>query len=230
MKIEALFISDIHLGSRGCNSRKLLEVLKKYDPEYLFIVGDFIDGWLLKSRHYWTQEYTNIIKKILSYSKKGTKVIYITGNHDEFLREYSEINFDENILICDEYIWKDYFVVHGDLYDGVMNMKWLAHLGSLGYEIAIVIDRFVKKLGYKKSISKWLKDNVKEAIKFITVFEEEIANQAIKRNCVGVICGHIHKPENKQINNIHYLNCGDFIENNSYIVYDQGQFNHYYSV
>jgi UDP-2,3-diacylglucosamine pyrophosphatase LpxH len=230
MKIEALFISDIHLGSRGCNSSKLLEILKKYEPEYLFIVGDFIDGWLLKSRHYWTQEYTNIIKKILSYSKKGTKVVYITGNHDEFLRDYSDIKFDENILICDEYIWKHYFIVHGDLYDGVMNMKWLAHLGSIGYEIAIVVDRFIKKLGYKKSISKWLKDNVKEAVKFITVFEDEIVHQAIKRNCIGVICGHIHKPENKQVHNIHYLNCGDFIENNSYIIYDQGQFNHYYSV
>ena len=230
MKVEAVFISDVHIGSRGCNADKLLAVLKKYEPETLFIVGDFIDGWLLKSRHYWRQEFTNVIKKVLSFSKKGTKIVYITGNHDDFLREYSPINFDENIVICDEYIWNNYFLVHGDAYDGVMNLKWLAHLGSFGYEAAIRIDRFFKRLGYKKSISKWLKDNVKEAVKFITIFEEELVSQAVKRGCKGVICGHIHKPDDRFINGVHYLNCGDFIENNSYIIYNEGEFKHYYSV
>ena len=98
MKVEALFISDVHIGSKGCNAKEVLETLKQYEPEYLFIVGDFIDGWLLKRRHYWTQDYTNLIRKILSYSKKGTKVAYITGNHDEFLRHYVPIMFDANII------------------------------------------------------------------------------------------------------------------------------------
>jgi len=231
MKIEALFFSDVHLGSRGCSANKLLDVLKQYEPEYIFIVGDFIDGWLLKSRHYWKQEYTNIIKKLLSFSKKGTKIIYITGNHDDFLRDYSPINFDDNITICDEYIWKDHFIVHGDAYDGVVKLKWLAHLGSLGYEMAITLDRAIKKLGYKKSLSKWLKDNVKEAVKFITSFENELAHQAERRGCIGVICGHIHKPNNITIktangNAIQYMNCGDFVENNSYIIYHKGKFVH----
>lgn len=230
MKVEALFFSDVHLGSRGCNAAALLSVLKKYEPETIFIVGDFIDGWLLKQRHHWKQEYTNIIKKLLSFSKKGTKIVYITGNHDEFLREYSPINFDENIFICDEYIWKDFYVVHGDKYDGVMSLKWLAHLGSAGYEIAIVLDRFMKRLGYRKSISKWLKDNVKEAVKFITVFENELSIQAKKRGCSGVICGHIHKPKDREVDGVRYLNCGDFIENNSYIIFNEGNFNHYYSM
>jgi UDP-2,3-diacylglucosamine pyrophosphatase LpxH len=219
-QVEALFISDVHLGSKGSNADKLLETLKQYKPKYLFIVGDFIDGWLLKKRHYWTQDYTNVIRKILSYSKRGTKVIYITGNHDDFLRHYTPTDLGLNILIVDEYIWKDYYITHGDLYDGVVNLKWLAHLGSFGYELAIGIDRLMKKLGYKKSLSKWAKDSVKQAVKFITSFEDQLAYQAHKRNCKGVICGHIHKPEDKMIDNIHYLNCGDWIENNTYIIYD----------
>ena len=220
-KIEALFISDVHIGSRGCDAVSLLETLKRYEPEYLFIVGDFIDGWLLKKRHFWKNDFTLVIRKILSYAKKGTKVIYITGNHDEFLRSYSPIDFGENISIVDEYIWKDYFITHGDAYDGVLNLKWLGILGSVGYEVAIMLDRGMKKIGYKKSISKWAKDKVKKAIKFITLFETQLCFQAKKRDCKGVICGHIHKPEDKIIDDVHYLNCGDWIENNSYIVYDK---------
>ena len=229
-KVEAIFISDVHLGSRGSKSEKLLETLKQYQPNYLFIVGDFIDGWLLKKRHYWNQSNTNLIRKILSYSKRGTQVIYITGNHDEFLRDYQPLEFGENIIIADDYIWNDYYIVHGDIYDGVVNMKWLANLGSFGYELAISVDRILKKLGYRKSISKWAKDSIKGAIKFITSFEDQLAFQAKKRGCKGVICGHIHKPENKIIEGIHYLNCGDWIENNSYIIYDKGKFNHHNSL
>jgi UDP-2,3-diacylglucosamine pyrophosphatase LpxH len=223
-KIEALFISDVHLGSKGCNADKLLQTLKMYQPKNLFIVGDFIDGWLLKKRHYWTQDYTNVIRKILSLSKKGTNVVYITGNHDEFLRDYSPSDFEGNIKIVDEFIWNDYYITHGDLYDSVMNLKWLAHLGSAGYEMSITLDRFLKKLGHKRSISKWAKDSVKGAVKFITAFENQLVYQAKKRNCKGVICGHIHKPENTIIDDIHYLNCGDWIENNSYIIYDNKEF------
>ena len=157
MKVEAMFISDVHLGSKGCNADKLLEVLKKYKPAKLFLVGDIIDGWLLKKRNYWTQDFTNIIRKILSYSKNGTEVIYITGNHDEFLRSYSSTELG-NIKIMDEVEWNGYLITHGDLYDGVVQLKWLGILGSWGYEVAITIDRFLKKrLGYKKSFSKMLK-------------------------------------------------------------------------
>ena len=148
-KVEALFISDVHLGSRGANSKQLLDVLKQYDPQYLFLVGDIIDGWLLNKRIYWTQDNTNLIRKILSYSKNNTKVIYITGNHDEFLREYGNISFG-NIELHTEYIYKDIFITHGDLYDGVVKLKWLGKIGSVGYDFAIVIDRTLKKLGYKK--------------------------------------------------------------------------------
>jgi UDP-2,3-diacylglucosamine pyrophosphatase LpxH len=228
MKVEAMFISDVHLGSKGCNADKLLEVLKEYNPTHLFLVGDIIDGWLLKKRNYWTQDYINVIRKILSLSKKGTQVIYITGNHDEFLRSYSPMEMG-NIKVVDEWNWNGYLITHGDLYDGVVQLKWLGVLGGWGYEVAITIDRFLKKrLGYKKSLSKTLKDSVKRAVKFITDFENQLAYQAHSKNLKGVICGHIHKPEDKKISikemDIHYLNCGDWIENNSYIIYYDGKF------
>jgi len=223
-KIEAIFISDVHLGSKGSNADELLEVLKQYDPNYLFIVGDFIDGWLLKKRHYWSQNFTNIIRKILSYSKNGTKVVYVTGNHDDFLRNYTPMSFSENIQIVDEYIWNDYYIVHGDQFDGIVKMKWLGILGSWGYEAAIWIDKTLKRFGYRKSLSKFLKKNVKNAIKFITDFEKQATYQAKLRNCQGVIVGHIHTPINTHINGIHYLNCGDWVENNSYIIYKNNKF------
>ena len=224
MKVEAIFISDVHLGSRGSEAKKLLDTLKKYDPQKLFIVGDFIDGWLLKKRHYWTQDFTNLVRKILSYSKNGTEVVYVTGNHDDFLRSYSPLVFDSNVIILDEIEWNGYLITHGDLYDGVVSLKWLGILGSFGYEIAIRIDRLLKKLGYKKSLSKWAKDSVKDAVKFITDFENQLAYQAKKRGLSGVICGHIHKPEDREISGVRYLNCGDWIENNSYIIYNDGDF------
>jgi len=224
MKVEALFISDVHLGSKGSKASELLETLKKYEPEYLFIVGDFIDGWILKKRHYWTQDFTNLIRKVLSYSKKGTQVIYITGNHDDFLRNYSPISLGINIKIVNEYVWNEYYITHGDLYDGIVSMKWLGILGSIGYEISIGIDHFLKKLGHKKSLSKYLKKKVKNAIKFITDFESQLVYQAKERGCKGVIAGHIHTPADKIIKDIHYLNCGDWIENNSYIIYDNDEF------
>ena len=223
MKVDALFISDVHLGSKGSNAELLLGMLKEYEPKELIIVGDFIDGWLLKKRHYWTQDFSNVIRKILSYTKKGTKVTYITGNHDDFLRSYIPLYFGDNINVVNEMIWEDYFITHGDLYDGIVQMKWLGRLGSFGYELAISLDMLMKKFGYKKSLSKFLKKKVKDAVKFITNFEEQLVYQSKKRNCKGVVCGHIHTPENKYINGIHYLNCGDWIENNSYIIYNKGK-------
>ena len=214
MKIQALFISDVHLGSKGSNAEQVLDVLKQYQPEYLFLVGDIIDGWL---------SHTNVIRKIMSYSKNGTKVIYIPGNHDEFAREYLDINFG-NIEIHNEYIWNNTYITHGDLYDGVVKLKWLGVLGSVGYDLAISIDRKLKSFGYKRSLSKFLKNSVKEAVKFMTSFEQEIVRQGVKHNCDTVMCGHIHHPDDKIIDGVRYLNTGDFIENNSYIIYNNNEY------
>ncbi len=223
MKIDALFISDVHLGSKGSNADKVLELLKEYQPETLFLVGDIIDGWLLKRKFRWPQSHTNVIRKILSYSKNGTKVIYIPGNHDEFMREYGEFNFG-NVEVHNEYVWNDTFITHGDLYDGVVKLKWLGVLGSVGYDAAISIDRTLKKLGMKRSLSKFLKNKVKEAVKFITQYESELVRQAKKHKCHSVICGHIHHPDDRMIEDIRYLNTGDWIENNTYITYNNGKF------
>jgi len=218
--IKALFISDVHIGSKGCNAKELLQVLKMYNPEKLFIVGDFIDGWKLSRRHYWTQEYTNVIRKILSYSKNGTEVVYITGNHDDFLRKYEDLQFG-NIVIVDHYTYNGYYITHGDLYDGVVKLRWLARIGSWGYESAMFLDRATKKVfGTKSSISKMLKTKVKDAVKFITNFENALVKQAKLSGTHGVICGHIHTPVEKYIDGIHYMNTGDWIENNSYIIED----------
>jgi len=222
MNTKIIFISDVHLGSKGSNPKELYKLLNKEQPQKIFIVGDFIDGWLLKKRFYWTKDCTDVIRKILAYSNKGTEVVYITGNHDDFLRSYSPIDFG-NIKIVDEWEWNGYLITHGDLYDGIVQLKWLGIIGSYGYELALSIDRVLKRLGYKKSFSKMTKDKVKSAVKFITDFERQLAYQAHSRGLKGVICGHIHKPENKKIKiknkTIHYLNCGDWIENNSYISY-----------
>lgn len=216
MKIDALFISDIHLGSKGSNAEDVLELLKKYQPNTLFLVGDIVDGWLLKRRFRWPQSHTNVLRKILSYSKNNIKVIYIPGNHDDFLREYGEFSFG-NIEVHNEYVFEKTFITHGDLYDGVVKLKWLGILGSIGYDFAISIDRILKKFGMKRSLSKFLKSKVKEAVKFITQFEVELVRQAKKHHCNTVICGHIHHHEDRMIGDVRYLNCGDWIENNTYI-------------
>jgi UDP-2,3-diacylglucosamine pyrophosphatase LpxH len=223
MKVEALFISDVHLGSKGSNAEGVLALLKQYEPQTLFLVGDIIDGWLLKRKFRWPQSHTNVIRKILSFSKNNTKVIYIPGNHDEFLREYGEFSFG-NLEVHNVYIWNNTFITHGDLYDGVVKLKWLGILGSVGYDMAISIDRTLKSLGMKRSLSKFLKSKVKEAVKFITSFEYELIRQAKKHNCTTVICGHIHHPDDRMVDGVRYLNSGDWIENNSYITYNNGKY------
>lgn len=227
-KIESLYISDVHLGSKGSKAVELLEVLKNYEPEKLFIVGDFIDGWLLKKRHFWPQEHTNVIRKVLSYAKKGTQVYYITGNHDEFLRSYENLDFG-NITVLDEIIDDGVWIIHGDKYDSVvMYNKWIAILGSIGYELVIYLNEVIKRirrtLGLRpRSFSKWVKAKVKGAVAFIDSFEFTLATEAINRECHTVICGHIHTPADRVINGVRYMNTGDWIESLSYITKENGK-------
>lgn len=228
-KVEALFISDVHLGSKGCKAEALLETLREYEPENLYIVGDFIDGWLLKKRHYWPQAHTNVIRKVLSYSKRGTQVHYITGNHDDFLRSYDDLEFG-NITIHDEMEVDGVWIIHGDKYDGiVMSSKWLAVLGSVAYEVVLYLNEVNKwvrrKLGLKpRSFSKWIKAKVKGAANFIDTFEKILAEEAIKRNCHTVICGHIHTAADHDVNGIRYINTGDWIESYTFVTLHKGKF------
>tara|TARA_R110001592_G_scaffold87117_2_gene257202 strand:- start:4864 stop:5565 length:702 start_codon:yes stop_codon:yes gene_type:complete len=227
MKVDALLISDVHIGSRGSNAIELCKILRYYTPNEIIIIGDFIDGWLLKRRWYWKLEYTILFNQLMELMSNGTKITYVTGNHDDFLRQFTPLYFN-NIEVVDEFIWNDYYVSHGDLYDGVVKLKWLGKIGGLGYELAIWVDRTLKRFGYKTSLSKWLKKTVKDAVKFITNFENQLAYQANQRGCCGVITGHIHTPDDRLVKigdtEIRYLNCGDWIENNSYIIYNDSKF------
>lgn len=214
--MKTLVISDVHIGSKGCQTEAILSLLKEKYDRYI-LVGDIIDGWLFKKYKKFSYEQTRVIRRLLKLSK-DKEIIWIAGNHDEFLRKYlgTEVG---NIKIVDEWSEHGTWFCHGDLYDGVVKLRWLGMLGSIGYDLAIVIDRLLKKTGRNFSLSKYLKNNVKAAISFMVDFENEMVRQAKKRNCHTVVCGHIHNPSDKMIDEVRYLNTGDWIENCSYIEY-----------
>lgn len=216
-QIVSLVISDLHIGSKGCNSKEIFKLLKREKYDRLILVGDIIDGWLFKKYKKFSEQHTKLIRLLLKISKEK-EIIWISGNHDEFLRKYTPFEMG-NIKIVDEWREGKFWFCHGDLYDGVVKLKWLGMLGSIGYDLAIVIDRLLKKFGQRKSLSKYLKDNVKAAVSFVVDFENEMVRQSIKRGCQTVICGHIHKPLDKIIGDCRYINTGDWIENKSYAIY-----------
>lgn len=230
LKVKSLFISDIHLGCGYCKSDKLLNFLRHVEPENLYLVGDIIDGWKMKNKVLWNDEYNMIFKRILGMVKHGTKVFYITGNHDEFLRKFTPTEFG-NIKICDEVIYTSIkgskiLVIHGDIFDQLtINSKWLYLIGDKAYSIAMFLNFLLNKirtfLGLKYwSFSALLKKNVKKAVNHINNFEKILVKYTKDKNCDAVLCGHIHTPDIKQIDNIDYYNCGDWVESCSAIIED----------
>jgi UDP-2,3-diacylglucosamine pyrophosphatase LpxH len=220
--MKTLIISDLHIGSKGCQTEAILELLKNEIYDRYILVGDIIDGWLFKKYKKFSYQHTKVIRRLLKLSK-NKEIIWISGNHDEFLRKYTPVEIG-NIKVMDEFIEDGVWYCHGDKYDGIIKMHWLGVLGSLGYDLAIVIDRFLKRFNKKTSLSKYLKDNVKAAVSFLIDFENEMVRQAKKRKCHTVVCGHIHTPNYKIIDGVDYLNCGDWIENCSYIVLEDNKF------
>jgi UDP-2,3-diacylglucosamine pyrophosphatase LpxH len=218
--MKTLVISDVHIGSKGCQTEQILELLKDNSYDRYILVGDIIDGWLFKKYKKFSYEHTRVIRRLLKLSK-NKEIIWISGNHDEFLRKYTPIELG-NIKVV-EYTEDGIWFCHGDKYDGIVKMHWLGMLGSIGYDLAIVIDRFLKKFNKNTSLSKFLKDNVKAAVSFMVDFENEMVRQAKKRNCHTVVCGHIHTPADKEVDGVRYLNCGDFVENCSFIVYSNNR-------
>jgi len=222
MKYKSIFISDVHLGTRGSKPELLLSFLKDAECDNLFLVGDIFDGWRLKKGWYWPEQHSTVIQKILRMSRKGTKIIYIPGNHDEFMRQFVGHQFGE-ITLTDEYLYhalngKDYIIVHGDKFDLVtMNMKWLSHAGDWAYTLLLNINtvlhwvRSYFRLPYW-SLSKWAKKQVKEAVNFIGNYESSLAHYARIKNVDGVICGHIHSAAMDIIEDVEYMNCGDWVE------------------
>jgi len=215
--MKTLVISDVHIGSKGCQTEKVLDLLKDESYERYILVGDIIDGWLFKKYKKFSYDHTKVIRRLLKLSK-DREIIWIAGNHDEFLRKYLPLELG-NIKVVDEWVEYGTWFCHGDKFDGIVQLKWLGMLGSLGYDLAISLDMLFKKLGLKRSLSKFLKSNVKAAVSFMVDFENEMVRQAKKRNCDTVVCGHIHTPADKIINGVRYLNTGDWIENCSYITY-----------
>lgn len=222
MDIKTIIFSDVHIGSKGLNHKKFLNMLKSVEYDRIIMVGDIIDGWLFQRYGKFSMDDVKVIRKLLKISAK-TEIIWVAGNHDEFLRSFLPTTLG-NIKVVDEWIEDGVWYIHGDKFDGVMELKWLGKLGSIGYELAIWIDRFFKKLGYRKSVSAWLKSKTKEVIKFITKFENELVRQAHKRGVSTVICGHIHKPEHSHIDGVEYINCGDWIENCTYVYHHNNTF------
>ena len=216
--MKTLVISDLHIGSKGCNTKAIINLLKTEEYDRLILVGDIIDGWLFQRYKKFSADHNKVIRNLFKISKEK-EIIWISGNHDEFLRKYTPMQLG-NIKIVDEFIEGGIWFCHGDKYDGIIKMHWLGMLGSIGYDAAIVIDRLLKKINKKTSLSKYLKDNVKAAVSFMVDFEQEMVRQAKKRNCHTVICGHIHTPVDKTIDGIRYINTGDWIENQSYVIYE----------
>jgi UDP-2,3-diacylglucosamine pyrophosphatase LpxH len=229
IKFRSIFISDLHLGTKFSKAELLLEFIKNHESENLYLVGDIIDGWAIKRKFVWKQSHSDLIQKILRIERKKTNVYFIAGNHDEFLRPFLPIILGNNLEIVDELEYKDlngkrYLVTHGDFFDSItMTKKWLAVLGDYGYDfllnINIVVNLFRRLFGKKHwSISKYIKDNIKKSVSFITNFESILATHAKRNSYDGVICGHIHKAEMRDIDDIKYLNCGDWVESCTAIV------------
>ena len=237
--VDAVVISDVHLGTYGSHAKELLRYLKSIKTKKLILNGDIIDIWQFNKR-YFPASHMKVIKHILSLVAKKTKVYYITGNHDEMLRKFADHKMGSleiiNKLVLEHNGCKSW-IFHGDVFDVTMqHSKWLAKLGSEGYDILILLNRLVnffsEKMGYgKQSFSKKIKNRVKKAVSYINDFEQTAADIAIAKNYDYVICGHIHQPEKRLIinNNGHvvYLNSGDWVENLSALELKDGEWSIY---
>lgn len=223
LKYKTVWISDTHLGSKGARAKELSRFLKHIRCERLYLVGDIIDCWRLKSRWYWPDAHNDVVRRILKHASRGTRVVYIPGNHDDAARQFINMAFGgvdiQPHTTHTTADGKQLFVTHGDQYDlAVQHAKWLSVLGSVAYETLLKINRYYniarQWLGLPyASLSQAIKLKVKRACTFISRFEEILASEAKKRGMDGVVCGHIHKAEQRTMdNNIEYLNCGDWVE------------------
>jgi UDP-2,3-diacylglucosamine pyrophosphatase LpxH len=227
-RYRTIWLSDVHLGSSGSQANYLLDFLRHNESEYLYLVGDIIDGWQLKKGWYWPQAHNDVVQKIMRKARKGTQVVYIPGNHDEAARQYCDLAFGDiqvrgeafHTTLAGKRLW----IVHGDLFDGVIqHAKWLAYLGDTAYTAILVLNRWFNRirsrLGFQYwSLSQYLKHQVKNAVNFISSFEQVMIDEARRRGCDGVVCGHIHKAEIRDVDGLVYCNDGDWVESLSALV------------
>lgn len=225
---RAIWISDVHLGTTRAQADALLDFFRCTQSDVLYLVGDIVDNWALKKSWVWHQSHNDVIQKILRKARKGTRVVYIPGNHDEQFRDFVGARFGRLVVRQDDiHIGVDgtrYLVMHGDEFDGVVKYaRWLAYLGDTAYEMAMSTNCFVnwtrRKLGMPYwSLSAFLKNRVKKAVEFLSNFEQAMVKEARRRGAGGVICGHVHTPEMRKIDGIAYFNDGDWVESCSALV------------
>ncbi|HEY1393723.1 MAG TPA: UDP-2,3-diacylglucosamine diphosphatase, partial [Methylibium sp.] len=221
-RYRSVWISDVHLGTPGCQAHALLDFLREVESDHLFLVGDIVDGWQLRRSWYWPQAHNDVVQKLLRKARKGTRVMFIPGNHDEFARKYLNHNFG-GIEVVEDWTHttadgRRLWITHGDLFDGVIQCaKWLAYVGDSAYEFTLKLNRHFNSLRARLglpywSLSKYLKLKVKRAVNFIGDFELAVAREARKRGVHGVVCGHIHHAELREIDGVLYANDGDWVE------------------
>ena len=221
-RYRTIWISDVHLGTRACNANLLLDFLKHTDSDTLYMVGDIVDGWRLKKSWYWPQPHNDVIQKLLRKARKGTRVLYIPGNHDEAARQFVGQNFGD-VDVAEDCIHETadgraLWVMHGDLFDAVIQRaRWLAYVGDSLYEFTLKLNRHLNSMRARMglpywSLSKFLKLKVKRAVSYVGDFESAVAREARKRGVHGVVCGHIHHAELREIDGILYANDGDWVE------------------
>jgi UDP-2,3-diacylglucosamine pyrophosphatase LpxH len=227
---RTIWISDIHLGTPGCKAEFLLDFLKWNDSDTLYLVGDIIDGWRLRKGWHWQQSHNDVIQKVLRKARKGTRVVYVPGNHDEFARAYVDHAFG-GIEVVHEVVHRTadgrrLLVTHGDLFDGVVQRaRWLALLGDHLYKLILALNHWFNRararLGFGYwSLSQYLKHKAKSAVAFITDFELALVREARSRGYDGVVCGHIHKAEIRMVDGMLYCNDGDWVESLTALVED----------
>ena len=225
---RAVFVSDIHLGTRGCQAELLLDFIRHIECETLYLVGDIVDGWRLRRGWFWPQAHNDVVQKVLRLARKGVSVIYIPGNHDEMMRDFCGVHFG-GVLVTHDAIHETadgrrFLVTHGDEFDGLVRVApWLAFLGDWAYRGLLsantLFNRARRRLGFGYwSLSAYLKGRVKNALQFIDAFETAVAEEARRRGVDGVICGHIHKAEMRQIDGTLYVNDGDWVESCTAVV------------
>jgi UDP-2,3-diacylglucosamine pyrophosphatase LpxH len=229
-RYRAVWISDVHLGTRGCNAGMLVDFLKSIECDTLYLVGDIVDGWRLKKGWYWPDAHNEVVRRVLKLAHAGTRVIFVAGNHDEMLRDYAGLSFGGVELVLEAvHVTADgrrLLVTHGDSFDGVvLYARWLAFLGDQTYQLMLRANgvfnavRRRLKLPYW-SLSAYLKKRVKNAVQYVCSFEEAVAHEAISRGFDGVVCGHIHCAEIRQIGPVTYYNDGDWVESCTALVED----------
>ncbi len=229
-RCRTLFVSDIHLGTRGCQAEMFLDFLRHVQAEQIYLVGDIFDGWRLRRGWHWPQAHNNVIEALLARAHQGVPIIYIPGNHDEVMRRYLGTHFG-GIDVRDEdtHVTADgrrLLVVHGDKYDVVvMNAKWLAHIGDWAYNLILLANTWYNRVrrlwgGQYWSLSNWAKQTVKRAVNFIGEFEKVLADEARRGGFDGIVCGHIHKAELSRLGEVLYANCGDWVESCTGIIED----------